>query len=298
MTPAKALKLTRYGVEALLVLPLFVLFALLPLDAASALGGAIGRVFGPLTAWHRRAERNLRLVFPEKTVKEQAHILRGMWDNLGRVLGEYPHMRRPKIASRIKVTGAEHIDASLRGGVPPLLVSGHFSNWEILPRAASDFGIPLQLVYRPANNPLMEWLLRRARAAYHGGMVAKEGALRSIMRALRERRPIGMLIDQKYNGGTAVPFFGIPAMTSHVVADLALKHGVPILPIYVERLGGAQFGVTVLPPLPVVTTGELQQDRQRVLGELHAILEGWVRARPEQWLWVHQRWPKEYYKNQ
>jgi KDO2-lipid IV(A) lauroyltransferase len=103
---------------------------------------------------------------------------------------------------------------------------------------------------------------------------------------------LALLVDQKLNEGMAVPFFGRDAMTAPAVAHFALKFGMPIYPSRVERLKGARFRVTVYPPMQMTPTGDLEQDTRRVLTDMNRQLEGWIRERPEQWLWIHKRWPE------
>ena len=100
-----------------------------------------------------------------------------------------------------------------------------------------------------------------------------------------------MLVDQKMNDGIAVPFFGRPAMTAPAIAQFAVRDNVPLLPARSERLGGARYRVTFFPPLEAVRTGDRQADVAATLTKINELIEGWVRARPEQWLWMHRRWP-------
>ena len=100
-----------------------------------------------------------------------------------------------------------------------------------------------------------------------------------------------MLADQKMNDGIPVPFFGRPAMTAPALAALALRFDCDVLPARAERLAGAHFRLTVFPPLPLPRTGDSHADAAALMAQVNAILETWIRDRPEQWFWVHQRWP-------
>ena len=102
-----------------------------------------------------------------------------------------------------------------------------------------------------------------------------------------------MLVDQKYNEGIPVPFFGRDAMTAPTVAELALRFQVPLVPARVERLKGARFRLTLLPPLDLPNSGDRAADVHTVMSQVNALFESWIRDRPEQWLWLHRRWPKD-----
>src|SRR6266571_8937659 len=91
----------------------------LPIDAASALGGALARQIGPRLGISKRARRNLSCALPELSAHEIERVLRGMWDNLGRVAAEYPHLRRVRIfpsGRRVETSGIEHLDRAIAGG--------------------------------------------------------------------------------------------------------------------------------------------------------------------------------------
>jgi KDO2-lipid IV(A) lauroyltransferase len=100
-----------------------------------------------------------------------------------------------------------------------------------------------------------------------------------------------MLADQKMNDGIPVPFFGRMAMTSSALAALALRFDCDVLPARVERLGGAAFRLTVFPALPLPRSGDHHADVAALMARVNRILEQWIRDRPEQWFWLHRRWP-------
>lgn len=281
-----------YPLEAALLLPLYGLFALLPLDAASWLGGWLGRLCGPWLAGHRRAVRNLERVAPEWDAATRQRILTGMWDNIGRTLGEYPHLGTLLRAHRITVEGEAAVQALAAGGGPALMVSAHLGNWEVLPAAASAYGLSIASVYRPPNNPWADRLLARVRP---GIRIAKGSAHagRDILAHLRKGGVVGMLIDQKLNQGISVPLLGLPAMTTPAPALFARRLGCPLIPVRVERLQGARFRVTVLPPLVLPPDLDGEALAAAVMADLNGLLANWIRARPEQWLWLHRRWPEQ-----
>lgn len=109
--------------------------------------------------------------------------------------------------------------------------------------------------------------------------------MRDVFAALKNKRHIGILIDQKYNQGLAMPFFGRTAMTSPAFVQLAQKFNCPLHPARVERLKGANFHITVFPKMEI--EGREVED---VIKETHMMLETWITERPEQWLWLHNRW--------
>jgi KDO2-lipid IV(A) lauroyltransferase len=270
------------------------LFRLLPLDAASAFGGWFGRTFGPRFPVHRKAARNLARAMPELTPDQQTKTLSSMWDNLGRVVAEYAHLATIGEAGRIEVVGAEHLNAIRDSGKPAIFFSAHYGNWELMSLLAIRHGLPLVQVYRAANNPLAEELLQELRKPVGGRHVPKGmQAAREMLKALKQNECLAMLVDQKLSNGIAVPFFGRDAMTAPAAADLALRSHCPVVPIYAERLGGAQFRITIEAPILLEQTGDRDRDIYNGLLLINQMIEGWIRKRPDHWFWVHQRWPKD-----
>jgi KDO2-lipid IV(A) lauroyltransferase len=279
--------------EAALIAAVMAVFGCLSVDRASTLGGYIGRTIGPRLGASRRALHNLRRVMPENSEPENRRIIRAMWDNLGRTVAEYPHLAQicAPASDRVEIVNGEAVGRLLTGDQPTILFGGHFANWEVGPSMIHRLmGSSLLSVYRAANNPWVDRLLRRrlvSRRAVAKGTVGG----RDLLRHLRQGGHVAMLVDQKQNDGIAVRFFGQDAMTAPAIARLGQRFHCPIVPIRVERLGGARFRFTVTAAIEVVDTGDATADVLATMTMVNAIIEDWVRLRPEQWLWLHRRWP-------
>lgn len=299
MAEASVTRRLRHLAEALGAVLALTLFRLLPVEAASNLGGWLGRRLGPRLPVTRRARRNLRLAFPTMAERETARIIEGMWDNLGRTLAEYPHLGRiaaPE-AGRVEVTdldGGPPLAERLRPGI---LVSAHLANWEVMPFVACRQGIDLAVIERAPNNPLVGALLERLRGVAGGRRLAKgaRGA-HEAMALLAKGGALGILADQKSSDGIVAAFFGHEAMTSAGPAQLSLRFGCPLIPARIERLGPARFRLTCHAPLALPQSGDRQRDLAALTLALNRLLEDWIRDRPEDWLWLHRRWPAAAYR--
>ena len=266
----------------------------LPLDAASWLGGAAARGIGPRSGRHRLAERNLKLAMPELDAGARARVLRGMWDNLGRTLGELAHLAEFDCRGgdgRVEVVGGEHLARMRDDGIGGIAFSAHLGWWDLAALALNQSGLDARMVYREENNPHVRAKMLRVRAAAGAYLPKGTGAARDIVAGLKAGHHYGMLLDQKMNDGIAVPFFGIEAMTAPAAAQFAVRDGIPLLPVRCERLIGARFRITFDPPMVAETTGDRAADVAATARRINATLEEWIRARPEQWLWIHRRWP-------
>lgn len=283
----------RYLLESALVFSLFAIFRILPLDVASGTGGWIGRTIGPRLAASRKALANLRHAFPDRDAAFYPRVLAGMWDNLGRIIAEYPHLET--IArERTAIVNKDAIEALRDDGRPAVLFSGHLGNWETTGGSfLLQCGLPLHLLYRAPNNPVSARLLDRCRSL--GGRIPtipkSRAGSRRVIECLQGGGHLAILIDQKFNRGLAVPFLGRPALTSPSFVQLAQKFDCPLVPVRLERTQGAHFRITLLPPLAIHSGPGALRPVAEVIGDAHALLEQWIEDKPEQWLWLHRRWP-------
>ncbi|ASG21340.1 lysophospholipid acyltransferase family protein [Nitrospirillum viridazoti] len=292
-------RILGHRLEAVAAYLIYAVLGLLPLDAASAVGAWAGRIVGPRLRTHAKVLRRLQRAMPELPEERRRTIARQSWENLGRTLAEYPHIKT--IARdwdrRVEMVGAEHLRALRDDGRPGICVTAHLANWELAGLACQKLGLPLTIVYRAPNNRWVDRLLARARRPLHALLVPKgRDAARGMVAALRGGGHIGVLPDQKLNEGIPVPFFGRDAMTGTFTADLALRYGAPIVPIRVTRLaadkgGDRRFRVEAMAPLALKSSGDRAADTRAGMEAVNAVLEGWVRAHPGQWMWSHNRWP-------
>jgi KDO2-lipid IV(A) lauroyltransferase len=279
-----------YFVEAIPVFALYGLFRLLPVGAASALGGCLGRSLGRFFPSHKTADKNLAMALPERDASERRRIINRMWDNLGRTIAEYAHLEAFGGSPRVTVTGATHVKAVLASGKPAIFFAGHIANWEVPAMVVRANGIELPLIYRAPNNPYVDRLLHRARMPVTQILLPKGAkGSKDLIRLIAAGRSLGMLVDQKMNDGIAVPFFGRDAMTAPAMVKLATKYSLPLYPVEIERTSGANFRVTIHDALDIPAGEEALVTMTRI----NALLESWIRNRPDQWLWVHRRWPKD-----
>lgn len=278
----------RHLAEVFPLILLLLLFRLMPLDMASAAGGMLGRFVGAMTSRVRVVKRNLGIAFPEMPARERARIAGGVWENLGRMFAEMAFLRGDALFQRVEYVGVEHLNSHKQ----ILFFSAHYGNWELLGGVAQRHEHPIAVVYRGVNNPYADRIINYLRQPHCEYMIAKGHKNAALfLRTIKKGLSIGLLADQKMNTGIAVPFFGHPAMTTSAVAQMALRFNLPLVPARVERTRGAHFKATIYPPLPLEKTGNEEQDIYNALLAMNQMIEQWVREKPEQWFWVHNRWP-------
>jgi KDO2-lipid IV(A) lauroyltransferase len=192
----------------------------------------------------------------------------------------------------VEVIGIEHTEPLRGPGKPGVMFGAHLGNWELFGLTARKYDFPFVQVYRAPNNPLIDRMMRKVRRLADDAVLPKGAAgARRALEVLKRGGRLGMLVDQKMNDGIAVPFFGIEAMTAPAVAQLGMRFKCPVMPARTERLDGCRFRITAYPSMQFPETGDRKADLHAAMLKVNAMLEGWIRERPEQWLWVHRRWP-------
>ena len=247
----------------------------------------------------RTGMRNLEIAFPEKTVAERAAILRGTFENLGRVLGDLSQFHkydRERLAELIDYelddTSRSLYDAQKNGrGV--LITTGHLGNWEMLVLGFAALYEPISYLARPLDNPMLDAMLNDRRTAFGNTPISKTNSAMLAAKILREGGILGILADVNAHPreGVFVPFFGVPACTSSGAALLAIRSNALIFPtfcVWEKETQRYQFvhGTVITP----ASTGNRKQDIIDTTAAYTAEIEKLIRQFPDQWMWIHKRW--------
>ena len=287
-----------WRLEALAYDGVTALARLFPVDAVSDFGAWALRRLGPLTSAHRTAERNLRIAFPDLGQDEIDALLDAQWAQTGRNFAEFPIIDRiVRAGDRIEIVGAERLAEIARTNEPVVFVSGHLSNWEIMPAVIAHSGVTCHMTYRAANNPYFDQRIRENRFRYGVRLFAPKGGdgAREVLDALAKGESVALMNDQKFNGGVAAPFFGRTAHTAPGPSRLALRFATVLQPMSVPRLDKARFRVIVHPPIKPRKTGDRSADIAASVARINDFMEERIRERPAEWFWVHKRWPNDTY---
>ncbi len=282
---------------ALLVRGAAALFRRLPRDASIGLAMRSARALGPLLPRSRIGRENLRLAFPEKSEAERAKILASMWKNFARALIEYMHVDKTfdydpenPDGGKITVAGVENFERLSKGG-PAIIFTAHLSNWELLGVCAAKFGLDVASLFRPPTNRHLAKRLFKARSGRMGRLVAsRPGVSLELAATLQAGGIIGLLVDQRFHGGVLVPFFGQPADTNPLLAKLARHYDCPVHGARAIRLANGRFHLEMTDAIDLPRDAKGDIDVAKATARVQAIVEGWVREYPDQWMWVHRRW--------
>jgi KDO2-lipid IV(A) lauroyltransferase len=283
--------------EYVLALFLIRIFGVLPRRAAHRFARILAWCGFHLAGRQRRAGlHNLRMVFPQLTEAERMRILRGSFQNLGRLLVEFTHfpeLNKGNIADHVIHDGLENYLEGLRRGRGVIFMTAHFGAWELSSFAHALYGYPLKFIVRPIDNPRVEELISNYRTLSGNVPIRRRSAARDILKTLRQNEAVGILFDQNTtrSEGVFAEFFGIPAATTPAIALFAQRAGAAVIPgflIWNEKLGKHRLRLD--PPVELVNTGDLDHDVLENTRRFNRILEDYVRKYPDQWLWIHRRW--------
>ena len=272
------------------------LFGLLPLRAAEALGRAAGRLYRLLDARRRRlVAENLARAFPEKGPDELARLERAVFAHFGGLAAELLRCEKEpleRLLGRIEVVGLEHARAAAASRRGVFFATPHLGNWEWAALVTGANGFPVTIVARPLDNPFLDARLAAMRERTGCRVVSKRDAARTLLRTLREGGIVGILADQRARPPDAVevPFFGRPAWTTTAIARLAEKTGALFLPVVCLRTGPGRYRLVYSEAIDPAALPPGERGVVPLTARVTALVESQVRAAPEQWLWLHDRW--------
>jgi Kdo2-lipid IVA lauroyltransferase/acyltransferase len=271
--------------------------AMLPRPFAMKTGQAVARL-AQLVLPHLRqtAEINLRMAFPEFDQRERERIKRGVFRNLGRLLGEisqFPRYNRDNISSIVNYDGLENYLEAKAQGRGVILLTGHIGAWELSVYAHSIYGYPMSFLARRVDNPLVERLAERYRSRSGNRSIDKTRSAREVIKTLKSGGVVGILADlnSSREEGVFCDFFGVQACTTSGIAVLALRTGAVVLPGYLvwddeARVHRLHFEK----PIETIETGNQKEDVIANTAQYAKALESIIRRYPDQWLWIHRRW--------
>lgn len=270
-------------------------------ETISSFGGWLLRKIGPRSSKQKIVLKGLNLAFPDLSSDELKALSLKSWDNIGRTFAEFPIMDRITVFkknSRVTVIGHETLQHFIKAKQGAVIVTGHFANWEVMAAVLTQSGLPVRITYRKINNPYLDKRVRAQREAYGTKFLVQKSThagARVLLNALGKSESVAILNDQKFNEGIAIPFFGHDAMTATGATRLALKTGAPLIPISVTR-EKTEFTVTIHDEIKLENSGDRESDIEKGVRQIVRFTEDWIKQNPDQWFWVHRRWPKDLYK--
>ena len=285
------MKIIKYFFEYLFISLLLFFFKIAGYENASSLGEKIGKFLGPYFRSKNKIMNNLKQSNIGNSDSEREQIIRNMWGNYGRILSEYPYLKKFKknnLNNYIKIEGLEHLKEIKENKKKVVFVSGHFNNFELMAMQIENSGINVAAIYRPLNNFFLNKTMEKIRIKDICKKQIKKGkaGTRELIKLFTEGYSVALMIDQRVSEGIAVKFFNKTALTTTIPAQLVKKYDCEVVPIYIERYNKNYFKMNVEKPLIFRKDSSLDD----ITLKLNKKLELMILRNPDQWIWSHDRW--------
>ena len=272
-------------------------FYLLPHKTALRGGELIGKLLFRLLPSRREIGlKNLRIAFGDELSDEKREeILRTTFTNLGKTMVEtlrMPKISREELLEKVEIVGEEHCQAAMAKGRGLIYLTGHMGCWEFSSHAYSAAGYRANTVMRPLDNPFLNDEICKRRMMFGNKLIYRGNGLKQILSALKKGERVGILMDQNTlrSKGIFVDFFGKPACTIPVIAIVALRYNVPVVPGFIVRTGFDTHRLVFGPEIEIERSGDRQKDIAANTAKFNTIIEDVIRQYPDQWFWIHNRW--------
>ena len=285
------MKLLKYFFEFIFIYILFLIFKIIGYRNSSNLGEKIGKFFGPFTRSKKKIINNLKDSNIGVDDLERETIIKKMWGNYGRILAEYPFLKKFKnnsLEQYIEIEGKEYLEEIKKDNRRVVFVSGHFNNFELMAMQLENSGLNIAAIYRPLNNVFLNRIMEKIRLNDICKKQIKKGksGTRELLQLFKDGYSIALMIDQRVSEGIKSKLFKRSALTTTIPAQLVKKYGVDVVPIYIERKKKVYFKMYVNKPINFKKNVSLEE----VTETLNQELEKMILKKPDQWIWSHDRW--------
>ena len=283
------IKLINYFLQSILIYLFFFIGRVLGLKISRILFASIFSNIGPYFRSNNIVNKNLEIFSSTISNLEKKKIKNSMWKNYGMTFIEYVFLNKfRKDASHVSCHGEENLIEVLNENKPIIFISGHFANFELMSMEITKRNIQLATIYRPLNNIFLNPFMELLREKYVCKNQIKKGikGVRNTIEYLKKNYSIALMIDQRVSEGEKIELFGKSSLTTTLPAQLALKFGLKIVPVFIERTEDNKFIIEFQKAL----NSKNYEDKINLSKELNRILEKMISKNPHQWIWTHDRW--------
>ncbi len=283
------IKFINYFFQALIVYLFFLIGKLIGLNFSRKLFSFVFLKIGPFFKSKKIIFQNLENYKSNLSPSEKEKIVSNMWKNYGYTFIEYVFLNYfRKNSGHVKVEGETIVKNISTKAKPVIFISGHFSNFELMSMQITKTDISLAAIYRPLNNYFLNPFMEYLRKKYVCKNQIKKGinGVREAIDFINKGVSIALMIDQRVSEGEKINFFGKPALTTTLPAQLAIKYNLKIVPVFIERDKKNDFRIKFLEEIDPLKFN----DKFDLSKKLNNILEMMIKSNPNEWIWSHNRW--------
>ena len=277
-----------YLIQAVFIYSFFFIGRILGIKISRKIFSFIFLKLGPLFKSKKIIKKNLKIYSQDISDFDEKRIINGMWKNFGMTFIEYIHLDKLRRFSTIDINGEKNLENLITSNKPVIFVSGHFSNFELMSMAITKKQIPLATIYRPLNNLFLNPFMEHLRKKFICKNQIKKGinGVRDAIEFIKKNHSIALMIDQRVSEGEKINFFGKPAFTTTLPAQLSLKYDLGIIPVFIERINDERFKIQFHEEI----NPKNFKNKIELTKKLNEILEKMIIKNPTQWIWSHNRW--------
>ena len=290
------MKNIKYIFEALIIYSIFLIIKILGINIGRKISTFLFLKVGSLFRSNEKIKKNISNAYENLTEDEKNNIVNDMWTNYGLTFAEYIFMkkfRKNKFSKApISIKGMGILQNVIKSGEPAIFISGHFANFELMAMELEKSKIKLAAIYRPLNNFFINPFMVYIRKKYICKNQIKKGigGTKEIIDLIKKKNSIALMVDQRLGESKRYPFFGKPAHTTTLPAQLALKFNCKIIPIFLKRDKNNFFLMEILNPIDFEKTADFEKDKENITIKINQIMEQMIKRNPGQWIWTHGRW--------
>ena len=283
------IKKIKYFLQSIIFYSFLFIGRIVGLKIGRKLFAFLFSIVGPHFKSKKIIKENLNIFFNNTSRRDENTIINDMWKNYGMTFVEYMFLNFfQKNNSHINIEGEENLFITTLNEKPVIFVSGHFANYELMSMEITKKNISLATIYRPLNNIFLNPFMEYLRKKYVCKNQIKKGikGVREVIEYVKKKHSIALMIDQRVSEGEKLNFFGKPAFTTTLPAQLSTKYNLDIIPVFIKRDEKNIFKIEFQKRInPKNFKGKLELTK-----ELNRVLEKMIVRNPNQWIWTHNRW--------
>ena len=239
------LKIFNYLLQSLLIYFFFIITKILRIKLSRVIFAKFFSLAGPIFKSKKIIFKNLKIYSKNISESEINKISRNMWKNYGMTFVEYMFLKNFRNGNAHITLKGENKLSVINDTKPVIFVSGHFANFELMAMEITKKNIKLATIYRPLNNIFLNPTMEYLRKKYVCKNQIKKGinGVREAINYIKNDHSIALMIDQRVSEGDKVNFFGKPALTTTLPAQLSEKYKLNIIPVFIERVGFEKFNL-------------------------------------------------------
>ena len=283
------IKKIKYFLQSIIFYSFLFIGRIVGLKIGRKLFAFLFSIVGPHLKSKKIIKENLNIFFNNTSRRDENIIINDMWKNYGMTFVEYMFLNFfQKNNSHINIEGEENLIIKTLNEKPVIFVSGHFANYELMSMEITKKNISLATIYRPLNNIFLNPFMEYLRKKYVCKNQIKKGikGVREVIEYVKKKHSIALMIDQRVSEGEKLNFFGKPAFTTTLPAQLSTKYNLDIIPVFIKRDEKNIFKIEFQKRInPKNFKSKLELTK-----ELNKVLEKMIVRNPNQWIWTHNRW--------